>query len=38
MVQTSFHVRGKKKKKNPVDKGEAIVVLYFDYGEAFVTV
>lgn len=36
MVQTSFHVRVKKKKT--VDKGEAIVVLYFDYGEAFVTV
>lgn len=33
--QTSFHDRVK---KNLVDKGKAIVVLYFDGGEAFVTV
>lgn len=38
MVQTSFHARVKKKKKNLVDKGEAILVLYFDCGAAFVTV
>jgi len=36
MVQTSFHARVKK--KNLVDKGEAILVLYFDCGAAFVTV
>lgn len=33
MDQISFHDRV----KNFVDKGEAVVVLYFDCGEAFVT-